>query len=263
GGAGIQCDLKTFTVLGVFGTSAITALTAQNTCGVRGIHAVPAAFVRQQIDAVVSDIGADAVKTGMLASADTVHAVASAIRDHHIQQLVVDPVMAAQSGAELLPSEAREALLRELLPLASLVTPNIEEAQVLTGCQIVSVDDMREAARALVAAGAGASLVTGGHLEAGEAIDVFHDGHELHRLAAPRLPVRHTHGSGCQLSAAVAAHLARGCALPAAVEGAKRFITVALRHGLAIGRGTGPANPLAWLEPGARSSPQGARITVT
>ncbi len=250
GGAGIQADLKTFSVFGVFGMSAITALTAQNTCTVTGIHVVPAPFVRQQIDAVVSDIGVDAAKTGMLANAAIIGVVAQAIRDHHIERLVVDPVLAAQSGAPLLEDDARAALLRELVPLAALVTPNIAEAQALTGLTVTSVSEMRQAARALIASGARACLVKGGHLDGAAAVDVFDDGSGAQELAAPRLPTRHIHGTGCQLSAAITAHLARGLPLRAAVEQAKRFITVAIRGGLAIGRGAGPANPMAWLEHG-------------
>lgn len=248
GGAGVQADLKTFTVFRVFGMSAITALTAQNTCGITGVHAIPATFVRQQIDAVVSDIGVDAVKTGMLVNAAIVRAAAAALRDHHVKILVVDPVMLAGTGAALLETEAREALVRELFPLASLVTPNIPEAEALTGRTIRSAGDMRHAARALRERGAQACLIKGGHLPGAEAIDVFYDGTDLRELAAPRLPVRHTHGTGCQLSAAITAGLARGLSLCEAVEQSKRFITAAIAHGLAIGRGTGPANPLAWLE---------------
>ena len=246
GGAGIQADLKTFTVLGVYGMSAITALTAQNTRGVHGIHTVPASFVRDQIDAVVSDIGIDAAKTGMLANAEIIRAVAAAIGTHRIDPVVVDPVMAAQSGALLLAADARDALVHELIPLASLVTPNVHEAQELTGIAIASLADMRRAARALIAQGARAALVKGGHLTGPEAIDVFDDGQHQIELAAPRLSTVHTHGTGCQLSAAITAHLARGLPLHEAVAHAKRFITVAIRGGLAIGRGAGPANPLAW-----------------
>jgi len=248
GGAGVQADLKTFTVFRVFGMSAITALTAQNTCGVAGVYEVPAAFVRQQIDAVAADIGVDAAKTGMLVNADIVRAVASALRDHHVKNVVVDPVMLAGSGTTLLDTGAREALLVELFPLATLVTPNIHEAEALAGGTITCVADMRQAARALQARGPQACLVKGGHLGGTEAIDVFYDGHALHEVATPRLPARHTHGTGCQLSAAITACLARGMSLLDAVRLSKQFITAAIAHGLAIGKGTGPANPLAWLD---------------
>ena len=248
GGAGIQADLKTFTVFGVYGMSAITALTAQNTCGVTGIHPVPALFVRAQIDAVASDIGVDAAKTGMLLSAEIIRIVARAMRDHAVALLVVDPVMVAQSGAALIEATARTALLQELVPLATLVTPNLPEAEALTGMTIASVGDMRTAARQLIDRGAQACLVKGGHLGGGESVDVFDDGRNAIELRTVRLPTRHTHGTGCQLSAAITAELARGVPLLDAVERGKQFITVAIRHGLALGKGAGPANPLAWLE---------------
>jgi hydroxymethylpyrimidine/phosphomethylpyrimidine kinase len=254
GGAGIQADLKTFTVFGVYGMSAVTALTAQNTRGVAGIHAVPAAFVRAQIDAVLSDIGVDAAKTGMLVSAETISAVAQAVRAHAITPLVVDPVMLAQSGAALLEPTACATLQRELLPLATLVTPNVPEAEALTGMTIRSVAEMRQAARALIDLGAAACLVKGGHLRGDEAVDVFDDGRDAVELRVARLPTPHTHGTGCQLSAAITAELARGTPLLAAVQRAKRFITVAIRNGLAIGKGAGPANPLAWLKEDSSTS---------
>jgi hydroxymethylpyrimidine/phosphomethylpyrimidine kinase len=254
GGAGIQADLKTFTVFGVYGMSAVTALTAQNTCGVTGIQAVPAAFVRAQIDAVVSDIGIDAAKTGMLLSAEIIRIVASAVRDHAVALLVVDPVMVAQSGAPLMEASACTALLQELVPLATLVTPNLPEAEALTGVTIASVRDMHVAARQLIGRGARACLVKGGHLGGDESVDVFDDGRHATELRTMRLPTRHTHGTGCQLSAAITAQLARGVPLLDAVERAKRFITVAIRNGLALGKGAGPANPLAWLKEDSSTS---------
>lgn len=252
GGAGIQADLKTFTVFEVFGMTAVTALTVQNTGGVTGIEAVSPSLVRAQIDAVVSDIGVDATKTGMLANAAIVTAVVGAVRRHHLAPLVVDPVMVAQSGAALLDAAAREVLVRELLPLATLVTPNVPEAETLTGMTIRSVADMRRAARMLIETGAQASLIKGGHLAGAESIDVFDDGDRQRELAAVRLDTAHTHGTGCQLSAAITAQLARGVPLLAAVECAKTFITLAIQGGLAIGQGAGPANPLAWLSQQAR-----------
>lgn len=248
GGAGIQADLKTFTVFRVYGMSAITALTAQNTCGVTGIVPVTPEFVRAQIDAVVSDIGVDAAKTGMLANREIVSAVAAAVRAHRIAPLVVDPVMVAQSGASLLADDARAALLAELVPLAGVVTPNIPEAEALLGMRVVSVADMREAARRLVDAGAAAALVKGGHLDGAAAVDVLDDGRAVHELSAPRLATRHTHGTGCMTAAALAACLARGMPLLEAAQEAKRFINTALAGALALGRGNGPANPLAWLD---------------
>jgi hydroxymethylpyrimidine/phosphomethylpyrimidine kinase len=248
GGAGIQADLKTFTVLRVYGMSAITALTAQNTRGVTGVVAVAPEFVRAQIDAVVTDMGLDAAKTGMLANAAIVRAVAAAVRAHRIAPLVVDPVMIAQSGARLLEDDARDALLGELVPLATVVTPNVPEAEALLGVRIGSVDDMRAAARRLVEAGASAALVKGGHLEGAEAVDVLYDGAAWHELRAPRLATPHTHGTGCMVAAALAAGLARRQPLLAAAQEAKRFINAALAGALAIGGGHGPANPLAWLD---------------
>lgn len=252
GGAGIQADLKTFTVFGVYGMSVLTALTAQNTLGVSAIHTLPVDFVRAQIDAVVCDLGCDAVKTGMLATAPIVHAVASALREHRLPALVVDPVMVAQSGAPLLDDDARTAILEELLPLATLVTPNVPEAESLTGQRIHDAADMRAAARALIQAGARACLLKGGHLTDGPAIDILDDGGVVHELSAPRIATAHTHGTGCQLSAAITAHLARGDGLLEAVHAGKRFISVAIEHGLDLGHGHGPANPLAWHTDGRR-----------
>lgn len=249
GGAGIQADLKTFTVFGTFGMSAVTALTAQNTTGVAAIHTVPPEFVRQQIDAVIADIGVDAVKTGMLANRAIIAAVAAAVRAHRIERLVVDPVLIAQSGAALLEEDARAALLNDLVPLARLVTPNIPEAAALLDMQVDSLAMMRAAARRFVELGAGAALVKGGHASSAEAVDVLFDGQSYRELRAVRVHTKHTHGTGCMLSAAITAGLAQGKPLLAAVEEAKRFITTAITHGLAIGTGNGPANPLAWLAP--------------
>jgi len=251
GGAGIQADLKTFTVFRTYGMSAITALTAQNTRGVSGILAVAPEFVRAQIDAVASDIGIDAAKTGMLANRAIITTVAEAVRVHRIAPLVVDPVMVAQSGARLLEDDARAALIAALLPLATVVTPNVPEAEALLEMAVSDVAAMREAARRLVGLGARAALVKGGHLSGAEAVDVLYDGTAFHELRAPRLDTPHTHGSGCMTAAALTACLARGLDLVAAAHQAKRFVTTAIAHGLALGGGNGPANPLAWLdEPG-------------
>jgi hydroxymethylpyrimidine/phosphomethylpyrimidine kinase len=251
GGAGIQADLKTFTVLRVYGMSAITAVTAQNTRGVGGIHPLPPAFVRQQIEAVVTDIGVDAAKTGMLANRAIVGAVAGAVRDLGIHPLVVDPVMVAESGAPLLEEDALAALRDELLPLAALVTPNAPEAAALLGMPVETLADMHEAARRLLALGVRAALVKGGHLAGAEAIDVLHEGGNVCELRSARIATRHTHGTGCMLAAAIAAGLAERRSLADATGEAKRFVTAAIRAGLGIGKGGGPANPLAWLdEPG-------------
>lgn len=247
GGAGIQADLKTFTVLGVYGTSAITALTAQNTLGVTAIHVPPVAFLEAQLDAVLGDIGTDAAKTGMLANADVIAVVAAAVRRYSIDRLVVDPVMLAQSGATLIEPTAVAALRRDLIPLAMLITPNAPEAEMLAGMQIRSVDDLRRAARILLDQGARAVLIKGGHLEGDEAVDVFDDGKVVQELRAPRLANANTHGTGCQLSAAITAGLAAGKTLNQSIAEAKHFISIAIAGGLEIGKGHGPANPLAYL----------------
>jgi len=249
GGAGIQADLKTFSALGVFGVTAITALTAQNTTGVTGIVEVAPQFVRQQIDAVTSDIGVDAAKTGMLSSAPIIEAVVEAIRQHRMTQLVVDPVMIAKSGAPLPRPDAQEALARLLLPLALVVTPNLHEASALSGRSVSTLQEMEDAALALHALGPQYVVVKGGHLE-GEAVDLFYDGRRVERLGAPRIETRHTHGTGCVFSAAITAWLARGAPVPEAVRRAKAFITDAIRAGLALGRGHGPANPMHAWRPG-------------
>lgn len=257
GGAGIQADLKTFSVLGAFGMSAITAVTAQNTTGVFTVHEIPPEVVAAQVDAVAEDIGVDAAKTGMLSSAPIVEAVADRLRHHRIEKLVVDPVMVAKSGAPLLRPEAQEALRRQILPLALVVTPNLPEAETLAGRAIRDRESMREAARALRDLGPRAVLVKGGHLP-GDAVDVFYDGEQFEELRAERVPSRHTHGTGCVLSAAIAAYLAHGLAVREAVGRAKGFVTEAIRAGLPLGRGVGPCNPLfRWVgvERGREGSP--------
>jgi hydroxymethylpyrimidine/phosphomethylpyrimidine kinase len=256
GGAGVQADLKTFTVFRTYGMAAITAVTVQNTTGVAAVAAMAPDIVRAQIDAVATDIGIDAAKTGMLATAEIVAAVAAAVRGHRIAPLVVDPVMAAQSGGRLLADAARTALLRELVPLATVITPNVPEAEALLGRRIATIRDLRDAARRLVDAGAGAALVKGGHLDGADAVDVLYAGGELIALRAPRLVTRHTHGTGCITAAALAACLARGMELRAAAETAKRFVTTAIAHALPLGRGNGPANPLAWAENDVGGTPR-------
>jgi hydroxymethylpyrimidine/phosphomethylpyrimidine kinase len=255
GGAGIQADLKTFSALGVFGLTAITALTAQNTAGVQGVVEMSPAFVREQIDAVLADIGADAAKTGMLSSAPIVEAVAEAVRAWRISRLVVDPVMIAKSGAPLLQPEARAALERALLPLALVVTPNLHEAQALLGRPIETLAQMEDAARALHALGPRYVVVKGGHLP-GAAVDVVFDGRTITRLESERVDTRHTHGTGCVFSAAIAAGLARGAPPDDAIRGAKAFVTAAIRHALPLGRGHGPANPMHGHEATAPKAPR-------
>ena len=243
GGAGIQADLKTFSVLGVHGTSAITAITAQNTMGVTDILELPPALVGAQIDAVFVDIGVDAAKTGMLSSATIIDAVAEAVRRHGIANLVVDPVMVAKGGARLLRDDAVHALRDRIVPLAAVITPNIPEAEVLVDRRIETLQQRREAARELVAMGARAAIVKGGHAQ-GDATDVFFDGSDFIELRAERVATEDTHGSGCVFSAAITAHLARGEKLVAAVAEAKSFITHAIANSLRIGHGHGPVNPL-------------------
>lgn len=245
GGAGIQADLKTFTVLGVYGASVITALTAQNTRGVMGVHAVPPEFVRLQMDAVLSDIGADAVKTGMLANAGVVEAVAEGCRANGVRNLVVDPVMVSKHGAPLLEPEAVGELVKLLLPLAAVVTPNAQEAALLAGMEVETFDDMRAAAGRILALGCRSVLLKGGHLaDEKEAVDYWTDGAQELRLAAPRSVAIHTHGTGCALSAALTAHLASGKALPDAVRAAKDFVCQAIESSHKLGSGIGPVNHL-------------------
>jgi hydroxymethylpyrimidine/phosphomethylpyrimidine kinase len=240
GGAGIQADLKTFAALGVYGTSAITALTAQNTRGVLGVHVVPAEFVTLQIEAVASDIGCDAVKTGMLATSAIVEAVAAAVEALELPNLVVDPVMIAKGGDRLLDKDAVHAIKRTLLGHARVVTPNIPEAEVLAGVTIRTLDDMRRAARLILRLGPKAVIVKGGHLAGPESIDLLaHASGEI-VLTAPRLQVRSTHGTGCTFAAAVAAHLASGASLDEAAAAAKQYVTGAMRHGIDVGRGHQP-----------------------
>lgn len=239
GGAGIQADLKTFTALRVFGTTAITALTAQNTVEVSGILPVPAAFVAQQIDAVMQDIGTNAAKTGMLLNKAIIEAVADRVAHYQIPQLVVDPVMVAKSGAILLEEDARQALQKKLFPLALAITPNLPEAAALTGRPVDSVTAMREVARRLWDLGPQWVIVKGGHLE-GPAIDIAYDGHGFLELPGERLATRNTHGTGCTYSAALAAFLAQGLAMEEALPAAKKFVTTAITHSLDLGHGHGP-----------------------
>jgi len=239
GGAGIQADLKTITALGAFGSSAVTALTAQNTVGVRAILEVPPEFVAAQIDAIMEDIGADAAKTGMLGGRAVVEVVADRVRHHRISPLVVDPVMAAKSGDALLTPDAVEALRRLLLPLATVVTPNLAEAAALAGIAVEGEEQMLEAARRIHAAGPRWVLVKGGHL-AGEPTDLLFDGHDVRRVTRPRVATRNTHGTGCTYSAAIATGLARGMDVPQAVEWARDALQAALKASLDLGRGVGP-----------------------
>ena len=241
GGAGIQADLKTFAALGVYGTSALTAITAQNTVGVHAVHEIPADIITAQIDAILSDIGADAVKTGMLASRSIIQCVASELERRPVRWLVVDPVMVAKSGDALLWDDAVDALKALLVPLASVITPNIPEAEALTGMKIESDTQVREAAEAFITMGAKSVVVKGGHRE-GPATDLFFDGSSFHEFTSPRIETANTHGTGCTFASAVAAGLARGMSLLEAVGLAKEFVTEAIRSSFSVGQGHGPLN---------------------
>ena len=247
GGAGIQADLKTFAALGVYGMAAITAVTVQNTLGVSRYEELSPSLVADQIRAVVDDIGVDAAKTGMLASAAIVAAVADAA-EAGLPNLVVDPVFVSKHGHPLLADDAVEALRRRILPLATVVTPNLPEASGLAGVPVASRDDMRRAASAILELGPRAVLVKGGHLADDRATDLFADADGEQWLEGERIDAPHTHGTGCTLSSAIAAHLARGDALPEAVRAGKAFVTEAIRHALELGDGIGPVDQL-WSAP--------------
>ncbi|MGH7348717.1 MAG: bifunctional hydroxymethylpyrimidine kinase/phosphomethylpyrimidine kinase [Candidatus Rokuibacteriota bacterium] len=238
GGAGIQADLKTFSAFRVFGMSVITAVTAQNSLGVQGVENLPAAFVAQQLRSVLEDFGADGAKCGMLSTAPIIEAVAATLAERRIEKLVVDPVMVAKSGDRLLQPEARAALADRILPLALVVTPNLPEAEVLAGMQVVELEDMEEAARRIHTMGPRYVLVKGGHLK-GDATDLLWNGRDFTRFSTPRIDSANTHGTGCTFSAAIAAGLARGQALGDAIRSAKAYVTRAIREGFQAGRGVG------------------------
>jgi hydroxymethylpyrimidine/phosphomethylpyrimidine kinase len=240
GGAGVQADLKTFAALGVYGTSAITAITAQNTVGVIVAEPLRADLVTAQIEAVAGDIEIHATKTGMLATAAVVEAVAAAITELDLPMVVVDPVMLAKSGDRLLDDDAIQAMRAELLPRAFVVTPNIPEAEVLTGRIIRSLDEARDAARRIQALGPTAVVVKGGHAAGDEVVDVLFDGEQLIEFRTPRILTRNTHGTGCTFASAIAAHLALGHSIAEATGRAQAYVAGAIRHGLAIGHGHGP-----------------------
>jgi hydroxymethylpyrimidine/phosphomethylpyrimidine kinase len=250
GGAGIQADLKTFSALGVFGMTAITAVTVQNTKGVFGYEALSPETVGDQIRAVATDIGVDAAKTGMLASTAIVEAVADAIAETRIPNLVVDPVFVSKHGHALLDEDAVGALRERILPLATVVTPNLPEAGGLAGFGVKSREQMQDAARAILEMGPAAVLVKGGHLEGTDrAEDLFFDGRDFVWIGAERIDTSHTHGTGCVLSSAITAHLAKGEGLLSAVRLGKAFVTDAIRHALPIGQGIGPVDPLFGIRP--------------
>jgi hydroxymethylpyrimidine/phosphomethylpyrimidine kinase len=236
GGAGIQADLKTIMALGGFGMTVITALTAQNTLGIQDIYEISPEFVERQFESVMTDVGVDAAKTGMLANTGILKAVARMIRKYGIKKVVVDPVMAAKGGEALIRGEAREALMSELLPLAFVVTPNIPEAEVLSEMKITSTSSMKEAAKVIYRFGARNVVIKGGHLK-GDAVDILYDGKKFRQFSAERIQKKVTHGTGCTFSAAIAALLAKGGSVSEAVEGAKTYITQAIKT--SYGTGTG------------------------
>ena len=264
GGAGIQADLKTFAALGVYGMSAITSITAQNTVGAQCIHDLPPEFVALQIDSVVSDIGVDAAKTGMLSNTAIIEAVASKVKEYKIPNLVIDPVMYAKSGDALLRPDARDTLIKKLLPLSVLITPNIPEAEFLSGMKIKDMEDMKKAGEKIKEKVEADVLIKGGHLEIAspsarndksegarndirKVIDILYSGGEFFTFESERIDTKNTHGTGCTYSAAIASGLAKGYKLHDAVKRAKDFITLAIRNSIEIGKGRGPTNPIASL----------------
>jgi len=246
GGAGLQADMKTFSALGCYGMSVVTALTAQNTRGVTSVHAVPAAFVEDQLEAVFSDMGADAVKIGMLYSVDVVETVAGQLKKHAAKNVVLDPVMSAQSGDRLVQDKAIAAVKDLLMPLATVVTPNVPEASVFLNRRIHTPEDMRKAAIQLASCGAESILLKGGHLDGSDSTDVFYICREdrFIVLEAKRIATRNNHGTGCTISSAIASYLARGLSLEKAVKQAKEYLTKAIRAGseYEIGSGHGPVH---------------------
>jgi hydroxymethylpyrimidine/phosphomethylpyrimidine kinase len=250
GGAGIQADLKTFAAHGVYGTSVLTAITAQNTIAVTAVHEIPSEVIAAQIDAVLSDIGTDAAKTGMLSSAAIIATVADGVRRHGISNLVVDPVMVAKSGDHLLRQDAVGALRELLLPLALVVTPNIPEAEVLAGMAIATDDDRREAAKRIAAYGPRYVIVKGGHAP-GDPVDFLFDGRTIIPIeSGPRIDTPNTHGTGCTFSSAITAGLAKGYDVERAVRDAKVYITEALRHSYRVGAGHSPVHHFHTWWPG-------------
>ncbi len=244
GGAGIQADLKTIAALGGYGMSVITALTSQNTLGIQDIYEIPSAFVEKQFDSVASDIGIDAAKTGMLFGTATIESVARKIRQYHVERLVVDPVASAKDGHPLVKDEALEVLVRNLFPLALVVTPNIAEARLISRRKIDSPEDMKEAARVIHALGPKNVVVKGGHL-AGDPIDILFDGRAFYEFPSVRLPARDTHGTGCTFASAVATGLAGDLSVAEAVGSAQRYVAAAIRFSLRLGKGRGPLDHMA------------------
>jgi len=246
GGAGVQADLKTITLLGEYGMSVLTALTAQNTRGVYAIHEVPAPFVEKQIEVVLSDIGADAIKTGMLLNEEIIGVVAKKIAQYGVKKVVVDPVMVAKNGTSLLREDGCKALIKRLIPLAMVVTPNLMEASILSRLKVSNLEEMKRAAHRIYQFGPTYVLVKGGHLK-GMPVDVLYDGKRFTEMVAQRIESKNTHGTGCTFASALATFLAKGEEISEAVRRAKDFITLAIQSGFRIGKGNGPTNPSAYI----------------
>ncbi len=241
GGAGIQADLKTFSAHGVFGMSVITAVTAQNTQGVLAVQDISKEIVGKQIDAIFEDIDVDAVKIGMVSQVDTIKTIAEKLKMYQAKNIVLDPVMVSKSGYHLLNPEAKEILISELFPLATLVTPNIPEAEVITNMQIDTLKDMEKAAQIIFHKGTQYVLIKGGHLH-DDATDILFDGRKFNYLRAEKIPTKNTHGTGCTLSSAIASNLGKGDSMIQSVAKAKEYIMVAIEHALSIGKGVGPTH---------------------
>ena len=257
GGAGIQADIKAMQAHGVFAASVLTAVTAQNTVAVTEAFELPLSLIEAQLDAVFGDIPINAAKTGMLSSSEIIELVSRKLSERDVSPLVVDPVMISKSGYSLLREDAVEALKAHLLPLATVVTPNAHEAELLSGVRVTSVAEAREAAAAIFKLGPRAVLVKGGHIEQEkEAIDVLYDGRQFHTFSAPFIVTKNTHGTGCTYASSIAANLALGYTLRESIARSKRYVTEAIRHGLSIGQGNGPTNHFYFLE-GSRAFPLG------
>lgn len=241
GGAGIQADLKTFSAHKVYGMSIITAVTVQNTQGVFAVHDIPADMIKKQIEVIFDDIHVDAVKIGMVSKTETIEAIADTLSKYSVQNLIIDPVMVSKSGFHLLQPEAKEALINYLLPMATLVTPNLPEAEVITGLKISTLEDMKKSADLIRKIGPKYVLIKGGHLD-GEATDILYDGNEFIYYNSPRINTKNTHGTGCTLSSAIASNLGNGLPMKEAIEKAKLYITGAIENSFPIGKGVGPVH---------------------
>lgn len=241
GGAGIQADLKTFSAHGVFGMSVITAVTAQNTQGVFAVQDISLDIIKKQIEVIFDDISVDAVKIGMVSKTETIHIIAETLSKYDVRNLVIDPVMISKSGFDLLKPDAKEALIKYLLPIATVVTPNLPEAEVITGFEIKTIEEMKKAAEKIYEMGPKYVLVKGGHLE-GEAIDILYDGTNFTYYNSPRINTKNTHGTGCTLSSAIASNLGKELPINKAIEEAKKYITTAIEKSFSIGKGVGPVH---------------------